>query len=320
MTYILTLAMSSLVLFSDVDPVAPPQVAKEVVPIAYPEEYATLMGYFRAVMQSGETSTRVLELTADILEFNAAHYSVWHLRRKCLYSVGRRAVFVEELEYAEAVARACPKNYQIWYHRREMLEKLDSPDFAEKELEFVSRMLASDAKNYHAWSHRLWVLRRFECWHRELEVTDELLKQDEWNNSAWNHRHSVLRRISQDDTVCLREVEYAVDMALRAPRNESPWVYALSFARSSKAAADVLATACDLLLSEDDDAQLDPLDRACARMTRLDLLADKNTSHDLEAAAAEADKLALLEDPFRVKYWSRRAVSLRTMADKLRPA
>lgn len=35
------------------------------------------MGYFRAVSRANEKSKRVLDLLADIIEMNPAHYTVW---------------------------------------------------------------------------------------------------------------------------------------------------------------------------------------------------------------------------------------------------
>lgn len=277
--------MASLAQFRDVQPIDGPDVANEVVAIAYPAEYATLMGYFRAVVSSGEKSPRVMDLTADMIEYNAANYSVWALRRSCVQDM------VGEMAYAAEVTRSNPKNYQVWFHRRAILEIAGTG--GREELAFISEMLEDDPKNYHAWSHRLWVLNRFECWDGELEYTDKLLSEDSWNNSAWNHRHYVARKLALVESV---EVEYA--MAKRSSGNESPWIYALSFAKSSEAAWKVLRAACD------DETN----DLLSARMTRLELLVHRGESLDL--ALSDATELASLEDPFRAKYWNRRAAKI----------
>ncbi|KAJ8608287.1 hypothetical protein CTAYLR_010210 [Chrysophaeum taylorii] len=268
------------------------------------------MNYFRAIRETGERSARVLALTAEILEYNAAHYTVWSVRRQCLYSLGE-GLLEDELDYSEMVASSNPKNYQIWYHRRDILEKMSSTETARRELEFIARMLASDAKNYHAWSHRLWVLKRFECWDRELLYVDALLDEDAWNNSAWNHRYAVATRLSLSPEA---EVAYAVKRASLAPRNEAPWVYALAVARlDSPDALSDLRAACEALLVD----EIDPPDRACARMTLVDLDADLDTPEALHKAADHATKLAEDEDAFRAKYWTRRAQTLQDRAKNL---
>lgn len=45
--------------------------------IAYTEEYTEAMAYLRAVMAKNEMSERALALTEDIIDINAAHYTVW---------------------------------------------------------------------------------------------------------------------------------------------------------------------------------------------------------------------------------------------------
>ena len=42
------------------------------------------------------SSPRVLDLTGQILEYNAAHYTVWHIRRKCLFASQRRRLKTKE--------------------------------------------------------------------------------------------------------------------------------------------------------------------------------------------------------------------------------
>lgn len=45
--------------------------------IAYTDEYAEAMSYLRAIMAKNEMSQRALHLTEDIIDMNAAHYTVW---------------------------------------------------------------------------------------------------------------------------------------------------------------------------------------------------------------------------------------------------
>lgn len=45
--------------------------------IAYTDEYSEAMSYLRAIMAKNEMSERALALTEDIIDMNAAHYTVW---------------------------------------------------------------------------------------------------------------------------------------------------------------------------------------------------------------------------------------------------
>ena len=45
--------------------------------IAYTDEYSEAMSYLRAIMAKNEMSERALSLTEDIIDMNAAHYTVW---------------------------------------------------------------------------------------------------------------------------------------------------------------------------------------------------------------------------------------------------
>lgn len=135
------------------------------------------MDIFRGVMAKGEYSERVLELTEDLLELNAANYTIWYhasaccsikfsimpesfiilnnwnrqYRRECLKAL--KSDLNEELDYLDGFSRDNPKNYQIWHHRRTIVEWLGNGD---RELAFCEAVFAEDAKNYHAWAHR-WV-------------------------------------------------------------------------------------------------------------------------------------------------------------------
>jgi protein farnesyltransferase/geranylgeranyltransferase type-1 subunit alpha len=59
-----------------------PLIQEETVPtplaqINYPDAYIEAMSYLRAIMADNEKSPRVLDLTADIINMSAAHYTVW---------------------------------------------------------------------------------------------------------------------------------------------------------------------------------------------------------------------------------------------------
>jgi protein farnesyltransferase/geranylgeranyltransferase type-1 subunit alpha len=63
-----------------VDVVPLPQEDLVPTPLAninYPDDYAEATSYLRAIMAANEMSPRVLDLTADIINMSAAHYTVW---------------------------------------------------------------------------------------------------------------------------------------------------------------------------------------------------------------------------------------------------
>lgn len=115
------------------------------------------MGYFRAVLVSGELSLRALELTKEVLKFNAGDYNAWALRRKIIDAL--KLPLKEEMRFLTEIGIYLEKNFQIWHHRRCIME-LYQKDF-EEELVFLSEIFYSDSKNYHAWSYRLWFIERF---------------------------------------------------------------------------------------------------------------------------------------------------------------
>ena len=54
-------------------------VPKPLASIAYADDYSEATSYLRAVMAANEKSPRVLDLTADIIGMNPAHYTVWYV-------------------------------------------------------------------------------------------------------------------------------------------------------------------------------------------------------------------------------------------------
>lgn len=108
-------------------------------------------------MKISEKSERVLQLTQDAIELNAANYTVWQYRRDILKEM--KADLWQELNYINSVIENYQKNYQVWYHRKVIVEWLKD---GSSELEFTERVLEMDAKNYHAWQHRQWAIKTFK--------------------------------------------------------------------------------------------------------------------------------------------------------------
>ena len=278
--------------FADVAPVAQDDGPAPVCAIAYAPEYARLMGFFRAILESNERSPRVLELTAALAEHNAAHYTVWHVRRECLWALASNdaSILNDELRYSAEVARENPKNYQIWYHRRALVEKIGVKAAAD-ELALISTALRDDAKNYHAWSNRLWVLKTYDMWAGELEFCTALLDADVYNNSAWNHLYQVKTQLGCDP---VEEVRSTLERLAHAQENESAWVYALAFAKRSSDAAAALLAFCE---SHEEGV------RAQAALVELCSKSDPGRATEAATRLVELDAT-------RARYWRRRAEGL----------
>ena len=276
-----------------------------VVPIAYSAEYTEVMDYFRAVLTSDERSARALALTEDVLALNAANYTAWHFRRRCLEALG--ADLRRELEFISAMAEDNPKNYQIWYHRHAIVERLGDPS---AELAFVAQILAEDSKNYHAWSHRQWVTKAHGLWSCELDFVAQMLDHDLRNNSAWNHRWFVVHNSEEpmEEAIVRREVAFTFKYIDLCANNESPWVYLLGYLRQpyDAAHATTARVCCDLVeqkceqMMQNGHADLRHLLRVL-----LEIFETRASDASIKRAVEIAQHLADV-DPIRAKYWERR--------------
>ncbi|XP_059654380.1 protein farnesyltransferase/geranylgeranyltransferase type-1 subunit alpha [Cornus florida] len=312
--------------WSDVTPVRQDDGPEPVVPIAYKEEFAETMDYFRALYLADERSTRALQLTTEAIHMNPGNYTVWHFRRLILEALN--ADLHDELDFVERVASNNSKNYQIWHHRRWVAEKLGT-DAVNKELEFTRKIFSIDAKNYHAWSHRQWVLQALGGWEDELDYCHQLLEDDIFNNSAWNQRYFVVTKsplLGGLKAMRESEVNYAVEAILTNPENESPWRYlrglykdvtqswindpqvswvCLKILSAKKNHIFALGTLLDLLChgfhpSQDIKDALDAL----------------NTESDSTESELAKSVCSVLErrDPMRASYWGWRKHMLRDRA------
>eukprot|EP01147_Barroeca_monosierra_P005443 gene5442-7159_t len=192
------------------------------------------MGYYRAIIKSGEISKRALDLTTIIITYNPAHYSIWHFRRKLLFALTED--LLEELAYIEEVIVDNPKNYQVWYHRQKVLEQLGD---GSAEMEFTKNMLDIDEKNYHAWTYRQWAMTHFNLFPKlrqeGLGFADDMLEKDVYNNSVWNHRYFVIEKTTGfTPEVIERELKFTLEKIELAPHNESSFNYLKGAADISK--------------------------------------------------------------------------------------
>ncbi|KAH9474730.1 Protein farnesyltransferase/geranylgeranyltransferase type-1 subunit alpha [Psilocybe cubensis] len=236
--------------WADVTPVEQYEGVNPVAPIFYTPEYTDATNYFRAIVQSGEKSERVLDLTENIIRQNPAHYSAWQYRYETLVSLlptptpSSHPLLTAEVELMDELAVLFLKTYQVWHHRRLLVQITREP---QRELDFIKKGLQVDSKNYHTWSYRQWILGFFggkgsiskegdeeideDLWASELDFVDTLLATDVRNNSAWHHRFFVVwacgvREGEEDrERVLKRELIYAKQAISLAPSNPSAWNY-----------------------------------------------------------------------------------------------
>lgn len=97
--------------WADVVPIKQDESPRGVVRIAYSDSFEDAHDYVRAVMAADERSERVLVVTAEALQMNAANYTIWAYRRNVLidlkYPLSNEHYFTKNLLYDH------PKNYQV---------------------------------------------------------------------------------------------------------------------------------------------------------------------------------------------------------------
>jgi protein farnesyltransferase/geranylgeranyltransferase type-1 subunit alpha len=318
--------------WSDVVPLEQPDSANPVVRIAYAEEYADTMNYFRAVYASGEVSERALALTESAIALNGANYTVWHRRWELVKALC--ADLDAELEYVAAKCRANPKNYQVWNHIRLVSARVGAAAAA-RNLQYTAEALAADAKNIHAWSHRMWCVRAFGLWAEELAYTEAMIDADVRNNSAWNERFFCVAEGPKgaddgaDDGTAKRdrdrfddELDFVERRIAVAPDNESAWNYLrgllrhpdVGWTRGGWRGERVARAHCGAHASKGADpskgadaskgADSDASDSAPFLRHAWSLLAESRLAAGDGKEAARAFAALERRDPVRANYWA----------------
>lgn len=300
------------------------------VPVAAPilaEEYEDMLGLLAAVQASGELSHRVLSLTAGLISYNAANYTAWDLRWRCIKKLaeeGGQRVLLDERAYMEEIASDNAKNYQLWNHRRKCAMAIGE-EGKHEEMKFTADVLYLDAKHYHAWSHRQAIVAAFGLWDIEESFTEDLILEDVRNNSAWNERMFVLSHNPRyGDTAThelrAREIELVEKALALAPGNPSPYNYLRGLYTELRPAAPLASDGLALRVAEKALA----LDKSA--IAAMELLADiyaelaEAGDGDVGAAAKQAHALfVMLEraDPIRTNYWAHRRAELAVSSGRL---
>jgi protein farnesyltransferase/geranylgeranyltransferase type-1 subunit alpha len=294
-------------------------VPKPLATISYPDAYVEATGYLRAIMAANEMSPRVLNLTADIINMNPAHYTVWFVQATfwCIQSLTQGRIYRAqtlrklksdlhaELQWLAPLSLKHLKNYQIWHHRQSVIDSLGS---WEGEYAFIDEMMQKDAKNYHVWSYRQWATKRFNLWDDadEMGYVEKLLVEDIRNNSAWNHRwYLVFGRPHGEPfankNVVDREVAFAEKAIRLAPQNESPWSYLRAL--YSKAYGSAALKDSELASFAREFAGLDGGEvRSSHALDVIAWVCGREKGGEQEAVKA-LDMLAEKYDPVRANYW-----------------
>ncbi|VDP35404.1 unnamed protein product [Heligmosomoides polygyrus] len=213
--------------WADVKPIYPSKEEDGAVRIAVSEQFRDAFAYLRAVLASGEISSRVFLLTEDCIQLNPANYTLWQFRRELLKKL--QIDLSKELKYLDDVIMQSPKNYQVWQSiLRQFVFVGDSVDKAvDAELAFTAKLIFEDARNNSAWNNRYFVLQSTgrindpKIFDSEISFTKRFIERMPNNESVWNYLAGLLLATgisSRSDVVAFVEDLYErTEPSKRAP-------------------------------------------------------------------------------------------------------
>lgn len=218
--------LSSLEEWKDVTPVPNPQKSFYPFYVEMEPHYDQLMGYFRAIMNSGEESERAKTITNSVILNNPSNPCPFWYRRRVLESIGYNEK--EELQFINSVLLDDSlKSYQLWFHRKWLVDNFKERP---KGVELLKRIMIEDEKNFHAWSYSLWLAERWDM-HREVfDLTTYFINLDSRNNSAWSARMKILEKSGRS---LEEEMKFALDTFASDLTNESVCSYILCLSNKS---------------------------------------------------------------------------------------
>lgn len=291
--------------------------------------FTKLFSILYTVFSRNELSPRVHALTAMAMKENPSNPTVWLYRRKlaeaqAAQSSEKKKVWEAEMAFTATVLKLSRKNYQAWEHRRHCVQQTHLYGM---ELDFIDIVLHDDAKNYHAWSYRAWLCIQLtkhpqpkhaltheqvqQIMSSQFQHTDWFIDVDVRNNSAWNFRSFLILQlqVTTDSISPQSEINFACDMAARAPRNESPWNYLLALARQCQVDITVAIQYANRCIS---------IDAGCVAARRFLILGSpRDTPENIHQLEQHCTLLADGIDPIRKKYWLSQRQSLSTLSSNI---
>lgn len=272
-----------------------------VCQIQYLDEYKATMAKLRDFLEREVYNEEALELTSNVLELLASHYTTWNYRYNIVVKT-KRDLFAE-LDWCELIALDNEKNYQIWNYRLRIIDAIMAdldlaPKFhVRREFPILRLMLQQDPKNHHVWSYRKWLVERFELHStpEETEFVEAMLTSDLRNNSAWAHRYFL--KVPRPEFDVMAEIAYAKTAIETSPQNASAWNYLLGVYDASTRPVSELRKFCEQFGL--------PGDSAVRSTFALETLARIAATEQRVRDAAEIyDALGESYDPIRKNYWA----------------
>ena len=192
----------------DVTPIPMSPQVNELFNLKYDKDYSDSLSILRAVIQSGELSERVLELTSHLITIIPNNPAFWHVRRQCLELLGYD--LKQELQFLRVIHNLGIKCYQTWNHRKWICNR----DHL-KEKDFLMGMISKDEKNFHAWEYAIWYATRWSEYKDIYDISKHFIQHDIFNNSAWNAVFQMSQHL--DENI----MELALNYMKVSTKNES---------------------------------------------------------------------------------------------------
>ena len=201
--------MDVAAVFSDLEPIEQNEGPEPVVRIAYTPDFIEVMGYFRRILVDEEYSARALQLSEEAIGLNAANYTAWQFRRRCITKLNeqgteeqRKDAWRKELIFCDEQCRNNMKNYQVRKRCRgrqplRAATRPPSPHVPPPSWPCRHPSLKPPCDpRPQVWFHRRSCVEQLGEADKEMEFLEEILEEDAKNYHAWGHRQWVLRTFS----------------------------------------------------------------------------------------------------------------------------